>query len=33
MPSSVNIWQVGEGACVQVGDDLLDDGMVAVLAF
>jgi hypothetical protein len=26
-------WQVGEGACVQVGDDLLDDGVVAVLAF
>jgi hypothetical protein len=26
-------WQVGEGAGVQVGDDLLDDGVVAVLAF
>jgi hypothetical protein len=26
-------WQVGEGACVQVGDYLLDDGVIAVLAF
>src|SRR5512135_2130423 len=25
-------WQVSEGACVQVGDDLLDDRVVAVLA-
>ena len=25
-------WQVGEGTCVQFGDDLLDDGVPAVLA-
>ena len=26
-------WQVSEGAGVQVGDDLLHDGVVAVLPF
>ena len=31
--SEMTGWQVGEGARVQVGDDLLDDGVVAMLAF
>ena len=29
--SSVNIWQVREGAVVEVGEELLDDGVAAVL--